>query len=343
MRIALDATYSIDRYPSGVAIYSREILFGLAAQYPADQFLYCYRPKQFRYSTANSSSNVKRRLLLPSIPTFHAGLFHALNQRVDRRPAKRVVTTFHDLFVLTAEYSSPEFRKRFTAQARRAVEQSDYIIAVSKFTAAQVRDLLGVEGARIRVIPHGVHVPQQQGSPTREKMILFVGALQVRKNIIRLVEAFETLPEDWSLVLAGSARGYGAEQILDRIRASERRDRIRIAGYVSSHELEQLYSRASIFAFPSLDEGFGIPILEAMAHSIPVLTSNRSALIEVADNAAITVDPYRTEEIASSLQKLVSDESLRDRLATQGRLRAARFTWQDSVRATYRIYQELLS
>ncbi len=104
-----------------------------------------------------------------------------------------MVSTFHDLFVISGEYSTPEFRKRFAQQARLAAERSDLIIAVSEFTAGQVSSLLNVERRRIRVISHGVHTPSSTQERIREKFILFVGALQVRKNVKRLVEAFRVL------------------------------------------------------------------------------------------------------------------------------------------------------
>ncbi len=336
MRIALDATYSIDNHPSGIAVYSREILQGLSPAYPADSFLHYYRPKQFRQAAK------PRHLLLPisNGALTRPEIFHALNQRVDRRIGRCVVTTFHDLFVLTSEYATPEFRQRFAQQARHAAEISDKIIAVSSFTANQVHELLRIERARICVIPHGTHLPV--GLQTKEeKMILSVGAIQLRKNTARLVEAFESLPSDWSLVLAGAASGYAAEPILQRIAASPAAQRIRIAGYVSAEQLEQLYARAAIFAFPSLDEGFGIPVLEAMAHGLPVVTSNRSALPEVAGDAALLVDPLDVSSIAGALSELIANPERRAALCAAGRARAALFPWSRAVNETYAVYREL--
>lgn len=279
--------------------------------------------------------------MLPPLRTFRAELFHALNQRVDRRPARRVLSTFHDLFVMTGEYSSPEFRARFTKQARRAAATSDSIIAVSQFTANQVHDLLGVERSRIQVVPHGVH-PAAGREGVREKMILSVGAIQIRKNVARLVRAFETMPEDWILALAGSPSGYGAAGILGEIERSKCRDRIRVTGYVSEQELQRLYSRASIFAFPSLAEGFGIPVLEAMAHAVPVVTSKGSALEEVAGDAALLVDPEQPEEIAGALKRLVEEEDLRKTLEKRGLERAKLYSWEQAVRSTRGVYEEML-
>jgi glycosyltransferase involved in cell wall biosynthesis len=115
-----------------------------------------------------------------------------------------------------------------------------------------------------------------------------------------------------------------------------------VLGYVSDATLEDLYSRASILAFPSLDEGFGMPVLDAMAHQLPVLTSNVSALPEVAGDAAWLVDPADTESIAQGLSHLIEDQALRQRLAQQGLARSAGFTWESAVEETWKVYQELL-
>ena len=343
MRIALDATYSVERHPSGIAVYSNQLLSGLAQTYSDDEFLFCYRAKRFKQAPRAAFPNVRRRFLLPPLPTFYADLFHALNQRVDRRPAKKVVSTFHDLFVMTGEYSSPAFRSRFTEQARRAAQNSDLIVAVSEFTASQVVNLLGVERSRIRVIPHGVRPPSAGIAPERENIILFVGVLQVRKNVERLVEAFERISGDWRLVLAGAPAGFQAARIVERIQRSPQCNRIVVVGHLSRRELEILYSRSSIFAFPSLDEGFGLPVLEAMSYGVPVITSNRGALREVAGDAALLVNPCETEELVMALNRLIQDNQLRARLSEAGRTRAQLYTWDQAVRATYSIYKELLA
>jgi glycosyltransferase involved in cell wall biosynthesis len=343
VRIAIDATYSIDPFPSGIAVYSRELATGLAAQHPEDEIVECFRLKQWKQRPPNAVSNVSARILQWPLPIGRADVFHALNQRVDWRPARNVVSTFHDLFVLTAEYSTPEFRRRFAGQARDAASRSDAIVAVSKFTAEQVHLLLGVERSRIRVIPHGVRLPSKPSDATRDNIVLSVGALQLRKNTGRLVEAFERLNyPDWRLILAGSPRGYGATQILDQIERSAAKERIEVAGYVTAQKLSELYRRAKIFAFASLDEGFGIPVLEAMANGVPVVASNRSALPEVCGDAALLVDPLSTDQIAATLETLIADEALRNELQEKGRRRAATFKWENCVRETYRLYQELV-
>jgi glycosyltransferase involved in cell wall biosynthesis len=265
-----------------------------------------------------------------------------LNQRLPANPAGRCVTTFHDLFVMTGDYSSPAFRQRFTAQARAAALRSDLILCVSAFTAAHVESLLAVPKSKLRVIHHGVHPPPEPPSlSAREPIVLTVGSIQKRKNTARLVEAFEQTRPGWKLVLAGAA-GFGANDILRQIRDSPRAADIEVTGYIANAALHALYRRASIFAFPSLDEGFGIPVIEAMAWGIPVVTSNSSALAEISGDAALQVDPASVGEIAHALQTLMDQSGLRRELFTRALHWSSRFTWARAVDATWSAYQELL-
>jgi len=341
LRIALDATYSVGRNLSGVGVYSNEIISGIANAHPSWNLSCAYRPHRFlRGLRQPLPRNCRRRVLWESRRLRSVDIFHGLNQRLPQARYRRTVATFHDLFVLTGDYSTEEFRKRFADQARQAAERADLIIAVSRFTADQVESLLGVEGSRIRVVPHGVRLPRTLSDEEREPMVLFLGAIQRRKNVSRVIEAFERLPSGWKLVLAGSS-GYGAEEILDRILQSPCRDRITMPGYVTETELENLFGRARIFAFPSLDEGFGIPVLEAMAHGVPVITSDRSALTEVAGSAALCVDPTSVDAIADAMLTLAANEARWKQLVQSGYSRAAEFGWDRSVRETGAIYEEL--
>lgn len=341
--IALDASYSLDRQPTGVGVYSERLLRGLAASQPRTAFAWCYRPHKF-LKARQFPGNAQRALLLESGPWLWTAprLFHGLNQRLPKRKRSPSIATFHDLFVLSAEYSTAEFRQRFAEQARHAAKNSDVLIAVSQFTALQMEQHLGVLGSRIRVIPHGVDaVGAPQTGVDRRPIILHVGAIQKRKNLVRLVEAFAQAPRHWELHLAGSL-GYGAEEVLAAIERSAHRERIRTPGYLSPAELEQAYRTASIFAFPSLDEGFGIPVLEAMAHGLPVVTSHRSALPEAAGDAAWLIDPEDTVALGQALRELCEDEALRAQWQARGLERVKSCGWQAAVDATWQVYRELL-
>lgn len=341
MKIALDATYSVGENLSGVGVYSRELLRALAASHPEQRFAFCYRPHRFlRAFGAALPANAHRALLYEPLFPRARDLFHGLNQRLPAIRFRRTAATFHDLFILTGDYSTPDFRRRFAEQARRAAEASDAIITVSEFTARQVVELLGVERGRVHVVHHGADHAAVAEPVQRENIVLTVGAIQRRKNIARLVEAFERTPPGWKLVVAGS-QGYQAGEILARIEASPRRADIQLPGYVSAAELARWYARARIFAFPSLAEGFGMPVLEAMAAGVPVIAANRAALPEVCGDAALLVDPEDVEAIGAALEQLMSGDMLAQRLVVAGLERARQFRWEKAAAETWKVYQSL--
>jgi glycosyltransferase involved in cell wall biosynthesis len=341
LRIALDATYSLGGGLSGVGVYSRELLNGLAATDFAKEWDWFYRSQRyFRARRLPKPPNVTRRFLADSWGNRAADVFHGLNQRLPKRRFRKQVATFHDLFVLSGDYSTREFRERFAAQAKDAAAGSDVVIAVSAFTASQVEEYLHVPASRIRVIHHGV-IRRTMPDLAREKIVLSVGAIQRRKNQAALIRAFRVMPEEWTLVLAGS-QGYEAEEAVREAANSPAAGRIRITGYLTDEQIGDLYARAGIFAFPSLDEGFGMPVLEAMAAGIPVIAGNRSALPEVCGDAAELVDPSSEDDLASALLKLATDETRRAELVALGLHRAGQFKWENALAETLAVYRELL-
>jgi len=341
---ALDATYSVGSSLSGVGVYSRELLRALAELDPKDTFLHCYRPHRlWRGLRETRPRNVFAAPLFDSWAPFRCDLFHGLNQRLPRHRFRRTVCTFHDLFVMTSEYSTPEFRSRFTSQARDAAERADLIICVSEFTAQQVESLLHVERSRLRVVHHGTRFVETPDNGGRQPWVLHVGAVQTRKNLVRLIEAFETAaPAPWRLVLAGGD-GFGAGEVRSCAASSPARDRIDFAGWVEDQRLAELYARSSLLAFPSLDEGFGIPILEAMAWGLPVVASNCSSLPEVCGDAALLVDPTNTDALSAAMRTLIEDPALAEAMAARGRERARSRPWIVAAADTLRVYAELLS
>jgi glycosyltransferase involved in cell wall biosynthesis len=343
MRIALDATYSIGDELSGVGLYSREILNGIAKAHPEVHFDFAYRSHRYlRARKTEMPENASRRLLAEPLGPRSAALFHGLNQRLPHFSLRRSVVTFHDLFVMTGEYSTPDFRMRFTEQARDAAARADAIIAVSAFTRQQVVSLLGVAPEKVSIVHHGTRPLAIPSGIAREKIILSVGAIQKRKNIARLAEAFAAVDDSWTLVLAGSS-GYEAAEILAQIEQSPAHQRIVLPGYVTPADLAKWYAQASIFAFPSLDEGFGMPLLEAMSAGIPIVTSDRSALPEVAGDAALLVDPTSTDAIAGALRSLTEDLGLRQDLIQRGIARARSFRWEKAIQETWAVYQRVLN
>jgi glycosyltransferase involved in cell wall biosynthesis len=352
VRIALDATYALGAEPTGIAVYSRRLIRELTALRPDDHFQLCYRSNRWLRGLREPlpAPNTSRASLWQGR---RAAVFHGLNQRLPNGSIRCAVTTFHDLFVMTGEYSTPEFRVKFTDLARDAAARSDRVIAISEFTAGQVAGLLDFPRDRIHVVPHGVDPadpisPEKVADYVRKQgwqgrcVFLHVGAVQTRKNVGRLVKAFEQLSGEPLLALAGGA-GFGAEAIEQRIAASPARERIITLGYVDGPTKALLYHATTALAFPSLDEGFGLPVIEAMAAGLPVLTSHGSALQEVAGDAALLVDPLDSDAIRYGLQQLSSDPALRTQLAARGRLRATQFTWRRAAELTWDAYIDALS
>ena len=355
MNIALDATYGLGSELSGVGVYCSRIVEEMARLGSGERFQLGYRLRRFwpALRSGPPGPNCSRFLLEESaawLSPRRADLFHGLNQRLPGIKFPRMVTTFHDLFMMTGEYSTPEFRERFTALSRSAAERSDQIIAVSQFTADQVVELLGYPRGRISVVHHGVDAmpagrPGDAESLTKRygisgDFLLHVGAIQRRKNVERLVAAFERLDARYTLVIAGTD-GYGSEAIRARIAASRARERIRVTGYVDRATLQALYRAAAVLAFPSLDEGFGIPVIEAMSAGLPVVTSDRGAMREVSGDAAVLADPENTDALHDGLVRALTDQELRERLHRDGRMRAAQFTWQRAAERTLAVYRKV--
>ena len=233
------------------------------------------------------------------------------------------------------------------AAVPRIARRADRVIAVSQASARDIERHLRVPPERIDVIPLG-YAGISGTAPTPEPelrarlgvgdgpIVLNVGAKKVHKNQIRLVEALprirETVPGA-SLVLAGAATPYESElrAAADRLGVGAA---VALPGYVSSSDLEGLYAAASSFAFPSLNEGFGLPLLEAMGHDLPIVTSSVSSLPEVAGDAALLVDPMSVDELAGALARVLSDAALRDRLVAAGRRRLEAFSWRRTAEET---------
>jgi len=184
--------------------------------------------------------------------------------------------------------------------------------------------------ARERLVGEGNH------------MILSVGVLQTRKNTLNALRALETLPERYRLMLVGG-NGYGSEAIHEYIRRQGLAPRVQVRGYVALSDLRALYQSASALLFPSWEEGFGLPVLEAMANGLPVVASRTASLPEVGGEAALYVDPHDPQDIAEKVRRAVEDSELRGKMIQQGLERAREFSWRRVAEATLKVYDEALS
>lgn len=269
-------------------------------------------------------------------------------------PVRNVVLTVHDLsFLHHPEWFRASRAWYYRATIRRSVRHATRILADSEATARDLVGLLGVPRDRIDVAHLGVS-PTLQPDPESaatvrnayhlpDRSLLYMGTLEPRKNLVRLVEAFGMVhgetPQD--LVLAGRW-GWRSDALKTAIKASPCRDRIHLPGHIVQADIPGLYSAADAFLWPSLFEGFGLPPLEAMACGTPVLTSNTSSLPEVVGDAALLVDPEDTTALADAICRLGGDESLRQEYAQAGRIRAKSFTWQACAEKTAASYRRAL-
>jgi glycosyltransferase involved in cell wall biosynthesis len=362
VNIALDATQAADPQPTGIGVYSQRLIAALAALPPfqrgsAFRLLLCFRPGPY-WRWARKQSWPRGAALSPLLEFWprpgRAGLFHGLNQRLTATPYPARVVTIHDLFPLTSrEYSKPEFQRHFSEVLEQTIARADRIIAVSDATRRQLLQHTAAVPEKIRVVHHGADPPRipsdsEQntfrervlGLQPEEKYFLNVGTIQVRKNVLNLALALGRLP-GYRLVLAGG-EGYGAEQILARIEKEGLGSRVIRLGHASADQLRLLYSTASALVFPSLEEGFGMPILEAMSYRLPVITSNSSSMPEVAGDAALLVDPLSVSEIGEAMRRVAEDSVLAADLARRGLERVKLFSWEKCARETCEVYQETL-
>ncbi|MGQ9466499.1 MAG: glycosyltransferase family 4 protein [Anaerolineae bacterium] len=267
-----------------------------------------------------------------------------------------VVVTVHDLsFLRYPHLVRPANRFYLRLFTRLSVRRAQRVIAVSAHTAEETVRLLGVAREKIRVVYHGVDpifrplaaeevaaFRARRGLPDR--FVLFVGTLEPRKNLVRLIEAFARsgVDAETALVLVG-ARGWYDDEVFATVERLGLSSRVHFPGYVPNDELPLWYNAARVFAYPSLYEGFGLPVLEAQACGTPVLTSSVSALPEAAGNGALRVDPYDVEAIAEGLRSLLTDETLREVLRRRGLEHAAQFSWPRTAAETVTVYQEAIA
>jgi alpha-1,3-rhamnosyl/mannosyltransferase len=170
--------------------------------------------------------------------------------------------------------------------------------------------------------------------------ILFVGTLEPRKNIAVLIKALSRMKNEAPLILAGW-QGWGHKQWLNEIRSHGLEKRIYFANYVDEETLACLYSGACAFVYPSIYEGFGLPVLEAMACGCPVVCSNVSSLPEVAGDAALYITPHDDDELAHKLDKIIEDSSIKENLVERGKLRAQQFSWQKTAQQTVNLFKKI--
>jgi glycosyltransferase involved in cell wall biosynthesis len=270
---------------------------------------------------------------------------------------RRSVVTVHDLGYLSyPEAHTPGDRRYLDGSTRWNARRATLVVADSAATRADLIRAYGVDGRKIRVIYLGrdeTLAPVRDGGSLADvrarygitgRYLLYVGTLQPRKNLARVIAAFARTAADpafadLQLVLAGK-KGWLYDDLFAQVERLDLAGRVVFPGYIEDADLPALLSGALAFVFPSLFEGFGIPVLEAGACGVPVITSNTSSLPEVAGDAALLVDPHDVDAIAEAMYRLVTDDALRSELARRGLANVQRFSWEKCARETLAVLLE---
>jgi glycosyltransferase involved in cell wall biosynthesis len=374
-RIGLDYTAAIHQ-SAGIGRYTREMVKALAtlSAATANRHFYlfvadCQKQALPPLPRANCSWRPTRlserwltrlwyRLRLPlpiELWTGPLALFHAPDFFLPPvRSGTRTVVTVHDLsFVGEPSSVMPGMLNHLSRWVPRSVARADHVIAVSEATRRDLIEFYQTPAEKISVLYHGVTtefrpVAAAKQTAVRHKynlaeqpFILSVGTIQPRKNYQRLIQAFARLDADLDLVIVGGF-GWHFQEITAEVTRLDLEKRVRFLGFVADADLPALYSTASLFIYPSLYEGFGLPLLEAMACGTPVVASNQSALPEVVGQAGLLVDPYNVEAMAATMTEVLGDSGLRHQLIQAGLARAAQFTWSDMAAKLLVLYQQIL-
>lgn len=277
----------------------------------------------------------------------------------DQKPPK-IVTTVHDLvFLRYPEHRGKKLSQFYLKRHQIAAQNSQKLMAVSLSTKEDLINLLKVDTRNIKVVYEAADIKfrplkKKEVSRARQiigqyfnpktKYILSVGTLEPRKNLARLITAFSLLPnalkQKYQLVLVGG-KGWNNRTLLQTINNLNLKDRVILTGFVKDDDLPYIYNQASIFVYPSLYEGFGLPVLEAMAAGVPVVTSNLSSLPEVAGRATCLINPTDEKAIAQAIVKVLSQPKFAQKLIKQGFIQAKKFSWGKAAQETLDLFEKI--
>jgi glycosyltransferase involved in cell wall biosynthesis len=269
----------------------------------------------------------------------------------------RLVVTIHDLVAFLFPKTIPlKYGAYMRFLLKQAVRKADRIISVSEHTRKDLIQILKVPSDKISVVheaPSPIFRPYDQNQAREylkkrygidKKFIYHLGNIEPRKNLIVLLEAFrqvkDSFPQEHLLVVSGQ-KGWLIRSLSQYLKDYPRKEDLRFTGYVPAEELPLFMSAAELFVFPSLYEGFGLPVLEAMSCGVPVISANRSSIPEIVGSAAVLVDPTQAKELAETIRVLLENPEERKRLSLLGQAQAAQFSWEEVARKTSQIYRAI--
>ncbi len=285
----------------------------------------------------------------------HFDVYHEPNFVPMDFPASKIVTTIHDLsFMLYPQWHPKERVEFMEKNFLNRVGMSDVILTVSEYGKREVAKYVGIPGEKIKVIYNAV---DERFRPLKleevreylrrrhypERYLLFVGAIEPRKNIGTLLRAFKKIEKDFDnvyLVIAGPM-GWLYEDVFKKVEDLRVKDKVRFTGFVSDEELVYLYNGAEVFVYPSFYEGFGIPVLEAMACKVPVVVSDSSSLPEIVGDAGVLIDPNSVDDLAVAVMGILGDKDRAKGLSERGYSVSKSFTWERSARKLMDVFKDL--
>ena len=372
LHIGIDASRSLRAEPTGTEFYSRQIIGHMLAE-PSDRFAFrLYTPEMPTAEALRGAApppHDRHAVTVRVLPGNRLWTHRTLAWELCRRPPDvlfvpahvvpflprpllpHTVVTLHDLGYRYFPRSHTALQRLYLELSTRwSAAAAQRIIAVSRHTAADLQRFYGVPEAKIRVI-HEAPVsrtpePTQDAATApvyQRPFALYVGTIQPRKNLLRLIDAFARLTQQqeigWDLVLAGR-RGWLSQAYERHAAARGLTGRVHFPGYLPDAAVAALMEKALFFAFPSLFEGFGLPVLEAQTTGVAVMCAKNSALPEIAGDAALLVDPENVDEIAAAMLRLSQDENLRQELIAKGYENVKRFSWEKAARETLAVLEE---
>ncbi|MBU1077501.1 MAG: glycosyltransferase family 4 protein [Spirochaetes bacterium] len=355
MKIGINATYAVSERPTGIGNYIINLIHALLKVDNKNQYYLFYRNRIKKFQFLHFET--------PSIrfnPYFfkdkqNIEIFHDPSSKYIRMGKSRSIITVHDIVVARSEdYTSEKFKRSQMPKLKRSLDKADHIITVSEFTKRELLKYFNLQEEKISSVHHGVNsnifMPgsknpdfvKKQKIP--KKYLFFVGNIEKRKNLIGIIKSFEVIrrkEKDLFLILAGK-NGYGGEEIRTFIAKSPAKKNIIELNYIPNNELPLFYQNAEALFFPSYYEGFGIPILEAMACGCPVITSSVSAMKEAAGKAALYVDPFDLKDIIEKTCRLLQNPNLKKELSIKGLSHIKNFTWEKAAENTLNVYKQCL-
>jgi glycosyltransferase involved in cell wall biosynthesis len=375
MRIGFDLRPFL-KEETGVGVYYKNLLFSLSRIDRSNEYFLFSSSLKDRFEASKIPPFEKKsfrdfalpvkmvnyfwyRLRWPSLDFFFhtkLDLTHSPTPLILPTKGKKIVTVYDLCFLDFPHLTDKETRRNFLHRTGDSLLQADGIVTISRFTRDQLLEKFGVEKSKVKVVYLGIDPDYGQDVSADElakteshyslpsSFLLFVGALERRKNLLNLIQALKTIHRHHKkihLVIAGR-EGEEYYRLKDEIRRQSLESWIKMLGYVPDTDLKNLYRLASLLVFPSFCEGFGLPVLEAMASGLPVVASKTSAIEEVAQDAALYFDPQNPEEMAEKILLALEDKSLCQKNVERGKKRALDFNWEKTATETLGFYQEMV-